>query len=116
MHSPDPVSEWRERWQSNRPYTSDPAPNPPRSPWVYMVAAFGGTILAICSCLAIGTGLLVAVAAHNGGFDSTPQSLTYVNDTNDDLWIYECIDHCSDYDSVFPLDAGDQDSFSLRWY
>src|SRR4051812_26858414 len=98
---PRSVAEGRTHWPTGR----ETGPKPPRSPWVYMIAAFAGTILAICSCLVIGTGLLAAVAAKNGGFDATPRSISYLNDTEEDLWIYECTDRCHDYHWWFSLDA-----------
>jgi hypothetical protein len=115
MSTPRPVAEWRARWEADLPPVTRRR-REPRSPWIYLLAAFGGTALALCSCLAIGIGLLVALAGHNGAFDSTPQSLTYVNDTDDDLWLYECLDRCQTYNWVFPLDAGDEQSIGLGWY
>lgn len=112
---PDPVADWRRRWQSG----ASPQPTPrtgPRSPWVYLLAAFGGTFLALCVCVALAAGGLLALVGAAGRVDLTPSSVTYVNDTADDVWIYECIDRCRDVNGVFPLEAGDETSFGLAWY
>lgn len=109
----NPAVDWRRRWQGNGP-PSPPAG--PRSPWVYVLAAFGGTFLALCVFLALGIGGLLALAGWAGAFDETPRSLTYVNDTLDDVRVYECVGRCDGYQGVFRLAAGDEASFGLVWY
>jgi hypothetical protein len=115
MSSPRPIAEWRARWESNSPPVGH-RPREPRPPRVYLLAAFAGTALALCRCLVHAVGWLAAIGAHNGAYDRTPHSLTYVNDTDESLWIYECVDRCASYDFVFPLDAGDEESERLTWH
>jgi hypothetical protein len=114
MSSHDPVSEWRERWQSGPPVARPPTP--PRPPWVYVLAAFGGTALALLCCIGACIGLGVTSAYRNGGFDTTPKSLTYRNDTSEPVWVFECLERCeSDYWD-FPMEPGEETSFRLSLY
>jgi hypothetical protein len=120
MPSEDPVAEWRKRWTYS-PSTMIQQPlhharSGPRSPWVYAAAAFGGTIAAFVAlgmlCV-VGT---ILISARAGSLDSTPESLTYRNDTSDEVWIYECYERCDDYNWGFPIEPGDEESFRLAWY
>jgi hypothetical protein len=61
-------------------------------------------------------GLAVTSAYRNGGFDTTPQSLTYRNDTSDPVWVFECLDRCETDIWDFEMEAGEETSFRLSWY
>ena len=113
----DPVAEWRARW--TQPSSGGPGSwtrserSGPRSPWVYAGAAFGGTIAAIVLSLVVCIGGVIAIAIHQTGFDTTPDSLTYSNDTGEDVYLYECYERCEDYDWGFWIESGEEESLSL---
>jgi len=122
MSDHDPIAEWRTRWQSGKHYPNQQfaAPaygyKPSRSPWVYAAAAFGGTVAAIVFCIVAVIAIVLLIAANADGFDSTPESLTYHNDTDEVVYVYECYERCVTYQWGFMLDENEEYSFQLEWY
>jgi hypothetical protein len=73
------------------------------------MAAIVGTLV-LCVAGAI------VITARADGFDSTPNSLTYRNDTDQEVWIYECYGRCEDYGWGFWVGPGEDESLMLDWY
>ena len=116
MSSNDPVAEWRARWTEQSGARMRPAQRVPRSPWVYAAAAFGGTMVAIIGTLGLCAVGLIILATRANPLDTTPESLTYRNDTQEEVWVYECYERCDEYDWGFPIAPGEEESFRLSWY
>jgi hypothetical protein len=112
----DPVEEWRRRWQAGGQAPIGRQPRQPSSPWVYALAAFGGTVAALMLCGAAAIGLLVWVAANQDDFDPPAGSLAYRNDTEHAVWVYECSDRCETILWSFYLAPDDWTYYSLEWY
>jgi hypothetical protein len=117
METNDPVVEWRARWNAVAPLPAQPQqPARAQSLWLVALAAFAGTCVALIGCVVLAVSGILVLAANNGAFDETPQSLTYHNDTNADVWVYECIDRCDEYAGWFWMQPGEESSFGLDWY
>ena len=112
----DPVEEWRRRWQAGGAAPNGRPPRQLRSPWVYAMAAFGGTVAALLLCGVVAIGLLVWVAARQDDFDPPDNSLSYRNDTEQAVWVYECAERCAGILYSFYLGPDDWTSYSLDWY
>lgn len=115
MQSNDPIAEWRARWHGEAPHVlPPPSPRPP-SLWLVAAASFGGAGLAIICCFGLVIGTII-FAARNRAFDQTPESLTYRNDTAGGVWVYECVDRCTEYADWFWMEPDEEASFNLAWY
>jgi hypothetical protein len=117
METNDPVAEWRARWNASAlSPAAAAAPARAQSLWLVALAAFAGTSVALIGCVVLAVGGILALAANGGAFDATPDSLSYVNDTDEDVWVYECVDRCDEYAGWFWLEPGEETSFDLSWY
>ena len=112
----DPVEEWRRRWQAGGFPPVQRRPRQPRSPWVYALAAFGGTVAALLLCGVVSIGLLVWAASTRDDFAPPDGSLAYRNDTEHSAWVYECSERCEEILWSFYLGPDDWTYFSLEWY
>jgi hypothetical protein len=88
----------------------------PRSVWVYVLAAFGGTFAAIVflGVLCFGGAWLLLNSAGNAYNSSS--DLTYYNDTDALVRIYECIEDCKEDYWDYTLEPEEELTFSLYWY
>jgi hypothetical protein len=116
MTTRDPIMEWRERWVTRPAPPSKPARTGPRSPWVYYFAAFGGTVSAVIFLLIAGFAALLALGTVLNNLDPHPNSLTYSNDTEQEVLIYECYDRCTETGWGFWIEPGEETSMRLEWY
>jgi hypothetical protein len=116
MSSNDPVAEWRQRWQSNSYAPVLRQPQPPRSPWVYALAAFGGTVAALV-CLGVScVGILFAIGMSIDEYVVPERTIGYRNDTDEPLSVYACVDRCDDILWSHYLEPDDWAYFSPELY
>ena len=116
MASNDPVTEWRKRWQPSGVAPVARPARPPRSPWVYALAAFGGTIAAMVCFTVSCFGILIAIGLSQDDYDVPDGNIGYRNDTEDAVWVYECADRCETVLYSFYLNPDDWTYFPLTWY